>query len=160
MKVALKVYIFMCEQHWYELAGICHASYLCLEIPPPPPHSTTTTTTSNWCTFFSGVFPKKRAIINPAELFIQIPVTIILTNETQTIKEFWSLTEKFEKCSTQSLKCNFLSFFLGFVFIWYWIHLYFYWPGVFWWTVARIQILFPGKSFPVFLQAVWLFFQY
>lgn len=59
-----------------------------------PPHSTSTTsTTSNWCTFLAGAFPKKCAIINPAELFIQIPVTIILTNKTQTIKEFWSLTE-------------------------------------------------------------------
>ena len=155
MKVALKVYIFKWEQHWYELAGICHASYLFLQIPPPPPlhHH------QQLVYFFSGAFPKKRAIINPAELFIQIPVTIVLTNETQTIKEFWSLIV-IEKCSTQSLKCNFLSFFLGFVFIWYWIHLYFHWPGVFWWTVARLQILFPGKCFPVFLQAVRLFFQW
>ena len=152
MKVALKVYILMWEQYWCEQAGIYHASYLCLETPPPPPNH------QQLVYSFSGAFSKKRAIINPAELFIQIAVTIILTNETQTIKEFWSLTENLK--NVQPLKCNFLSFFLGFVFIWYWIHLYFYWPGVFWWTVARFQILFPGKSFPVFLQAVWLFFQY
>ena len=132
MKVALKVYILMWEQYWWEQAGICHASYLCLE---PPYHQ-------QLVYFFSGAFSKKRAIINPAELFIQIAVKIILT---QTIKEFWSLTENLKTCSTQSLNCNFLSFFLGFVFIWYWIHLYFYWPGVFRWTVACFQILFPGN---------------